>query len=368
MEPLETEELERPSGGIPKLWLAAGAALVLLLVVLGVVLARRTGGGGDAGGPAGPAIAAGNAAIQVETTPPGAKIKLNDQPRGSAPTSLTGLAPGTYEVLAELAGHEPAFRKVTLRQGEASTGVKLTLQPSQSGTGEADILSLPPGATVTMDGQRIGQTPLRGYKLPLGNRRFRLTTEGYEPFTDYLQVDSGKPARLDARMVPLGGAPPQPQAAPPSAQPTPTPQTKPATSSAAAATAKPLPATAAPAPAAAAAPTTTLAAAPPPAPPAKPSVDTARVYMENEVDIAPRKLSGDAYQPKLKSGESLSVTLQWVVGEGGEVGDVVVLESGGKALDEPVMQSVRKWKYAAGVKQGVKVKVQMARKYTFKAG
>ena len=372
MEPLETEELERPSGGIPKLWLAVGALLVFVLVGLGVVIARRSGGGGNAGaGSGGGTITAGNAAIQVETTPPGAKIKLNDQPRGSAPTSLTGLAPGTYEVLAELAGHEPAFQKVTLRQGETNTAVRLTLEPAaQSGTGEADILSRPPGASVTMDGQKIGQTPLRGYKLPAGNRRFRLTTEGFATFTEYLKVEAGKTARLDARLVPLGGSPPPEP--PPSAQPTQqAPPTKPVSGSAAGTTAKPTPAAAAPARAASApvapVPTTTLAAAAPP-PPAKPTVDTSRTYMENEVDTAPRKISGDAYQPKLKSGESLSVTLQWVVGEAGDVGDVVVLESGGKTLDEQVMQSVRKWRYAAGVKQGVKVKVQIARKYTFKAG
>jgi hypothetical protein len=130
-------------------------------------------------------------------------------------------------VLAELAGHEPAFQKVTLRQGETNTAVRLTLEPAaQGGTGEADILSRPPGASVTMDGQKIGQTPLRGYKLPAGNRRFRLTTEGFATFTDYLKVEAGKTARLDARLVPLGGSPPPEP--PPSAQPTPqAPPTKP---------------------------------------------------------------------------------------------------------------------------------------------
>ena len=67
-------------------------------------------------------------------------------------------------------------------------------------------------------------------------------------------------------------------------------------------------------------------------------------------------------------GLRISVTLSWIVTETGEVTDVEVVESGGKALDEPVMQTVRKSKYAPGVKLGVKVKVKMARKYTFKAG
>jgi TonB family protein len=118
-------------------------------------------------------------------------------------------------------------------------------------------------------------------------------------------------------------------------------------------------------------PAATPTPAPPPvtAPPTPPPVDPARVYQEGEVDTAPRKLSGDNYSPRLRSGETLSVTLSWTVTENGEVVDIEVTESGGKALDEGMQQAVRKWKYSPGVKQGVKVKVKMVpRKYTFKAG
>jgi TonB family protein len=193
--------------------------------------------------------------------------------------------------------------------------VSLTLQASKGATSDADILSRPAGAAVTMDGQKIGQTPLRGYKLRVGNRRFRLETEGYEPFTEFLKVEEGKTARLDARMLPKGSSPP------------PVTASKPAANS-----------------------------------------NGGAAYMENEVDTPPKKLSGADYQPKLKAGEVLSVTLSWVVDDRGDVNDVEVVESAGKAVDELVMQTVRKWKYTPAVKQGAKVKVQMARKFTFKVG
>jgi protein TonB len=218
-----------------------------------------------------------------------------------------------------------------------------------------------------MDDGKLGLAPLRGLKLRVGNRRFRLTTEGYEPFAEFLRVEEGKTARLEARMVPRGSSPqppatttlpaatpspavtgPTPAAPTPAATPKPKPTPAPTTTTLA-------PATPAPPP------TTTLAPAP-----VKPTVDATRAYLENEVDTTPRKLSGDAYSPNLKSGESVSVTLSWVVSENGEVADLEVVESGGKALDDGVMQAVRKWKYAPGVKQGVKVKVRMARKYTFR--
>jgi TonB family protein len=97
-------------------------------------------------------------------------------------------------------------------------------------------------------------------------------------------------------------------------------------------------------------------------------VDATRVYIEGEVDTKPRKLSGASYSPVLKPGEELFVTLSWVVNENGDVADVEVVESGGKALDEAVIQTLRKSKYAPGVKEGVKVKVRMAVKFRFRAG
>lgn len=362
-EPLETEPVERPRAGLPMGWVVGGAAALLAVALAVGALRMRASGGASAGAgrPDGQSAGAGKGAIRVETTPSGATITLNDQEKGKSPASLSGLAPGTYEVVAELSEHEPAFQKLTLQEGDAPVQVKLELPPSKNATSEADILSRPPGAAVLMDGQKIGQTPLRGIKLRVGNRRFHLTTEGYEPFVEFLKVEEGKTARLDAHMVALGSSPPPETATPAPAKPT---------SGAAAAAPKPTPTPVPTTTLAATAPTTmTPAAAATTAPaPSRPTVDTTRIYIEGEVDTKPRKLSGASYSPVLKPGEELFVTLSWVVNENGDVADVEVVESGGKALDEAVIQALRKSKYAPGVKQGVKVKVRMAVKFRFRAG
>src|SRR5262249_11275744 len=72
--------------------------------------------------------------------------------------------------------------------------------------------------------------------------------------------------------------------------------------------------------------------------------------------------------PRLRSGDSVSVGVVFVVNEGGEVTELRVVESGGKVLDEAVTAGVRSWKYAPAVKKGTKVKVQIAFKQTFRAG
>ncbi|MGE0455113.1 MAG: TonB family protein [Vicinamibacteria bacterium] len=356
--------------------IGVGAALLIGAILIGVLLfARSRSQGPVPGATPSAAIAslpAGNGSLVVNSQPAGAAISVNGVEQGAAPVTVEGIALGSYEVVGRLTEHEPDVKTVTLDASATRRDVNLSLSPSRTEIGEADILSRPAGASVVMDGAKVGLTPLRGFKLRVGNRQFELRTEGYQPWRGWLSVRAGESARLEARMV-LEGEPeqapaPVPTAAADAATPSPpAPAAAPPTPRPSASR-PPRPAPASPTPAAVAAATPTPA--PPPATaPASPAVDPGRVYRENEVDAAPRKLSGDSYTPKLRSGETVSVTLSWVVSETGEVGEIEIVESGGKPLDDAVAAAIKRWRYAPGAKQGVKVKVRMApRKYTFRAG
>jgi TonB family protein len=74
------------------------------------------------------------------------------------------------------------------------------------------------------------------------------------------------------------------------------------------------------------------------------------------------------FTPRLKSGESVSVTMTFIIDEEGTVSDVRVVESGGKQLDEAAVAAVLKWKYSPATKQGVKVKVRHTFRQTYRAG
>jgi serine/threonine-protein kinase len=188
--------------------IGGGAALLLL----GIVAAYLLTSGGSATG--GAVEATGRGVIHVESQPAGATIVLNGRPRGKTPAAVEGLAAGRYEVVAELAGYEPAFKKLALQEDRPEK-VSLSLQASKDVMGEADILSRPAGATVYIDAEEkpAGRTPLRGQKLRVGNRRIRILTEGYEPYSDFLVVEEGKTARINPQLVKEGtsgpaGSPP----------------------------------------------------------------------------------------------------------------------------------------------------------------
>ena len=161
-------------------------------------------------------------------------------------------------------------------------------------TGTADILSTPAGATVSVDGRPAGRTPLSAVALKPGARRVDVALEGHEPWSGTVDVVAGQKGRVEVRLKPI-----------PAAKPEPTPE----------------------------------------------PVDTARVYSQADVDTPPKRRSGEspsyprAGAPKLKSSERVSVTVRFVVTETGDVQDVSVVESAGKAVDAVVVQAVKGWKY-----------------------
>ncbi|MGE5126565.1 MAG: TonB family protein, partial [Betaproteobacteria bacterium] len=337
--PTEALAASRPGRpGLPLAWVLAGAA-ALLVVAAGVVGLMLWRGGAQAAAtvvPPAPGAASGSpppapatppptaapasGALHLESDPPGAGVRVNGQARGQTPLDLRELPLGDYEVVFERRGYEAQARRVSLSAAAPLAELRAKLVRSAPTTGTAEIVSSPAGAEVTIDGKPLGRTPLARVTLAAGSRSLRLTLDGHLPWSGKLDVVAGQRGRVEVRLKPV--------AAPP----------------------------------------------PPAATPAPEVVDTARVYQESEVDVRARKLSGSSPSypsdraPRLRSGERVSVLLQFVVSETGEVQDVKVLESGGKAVDDVVVSAVRRWRYAPATRKGTKVKSLTAFKQTFLGG
>jgi TonB family protein len=257
-------------------------------------------------------------AVHIESQPPGATVTVDNQPRGVTPLDVADLALGHHDVKVELRGYTAATQAVELVTDTPRAELKLTLARAAPTIGVADILSTPLGATVKVDGAVVGHTPLVDLKLKPGPHQVEVSKDGYETWSQAVTA-GGKKLWLDANLR---------QAA------------------------RPVPvATAAPE-----------------------AVDPSKVYAENEVDTPPKKLSGmsasypSGRAPRLKAGDSVSVTLNYVVNESGQIADLKVTESGGKILDDEVLSALKDWKYAPGRKRGTNVKVRLVRKFTFKGG
>jgi TonB family protein len=255
--------------------------------------------------------------LRIQSNPSGATITVNGESRGTTPLDLGDLEVGIYEVKAELKGFVAQTRSVVLSSEQPQQDVAFDLARPQPSSGLVDVISTPFGAAVRIDGASVGETPLTGHRLKPGTHRVEVSIEGHQTWSGEVQIEAGKRARLEAQLLQV------------------------------------------------------VVATPPPPPPPD-VVDTSQVYQPGDVDTPPRKLKGTASYPssapKLRSGESASVSVSFVVTPEGEVEDPKIMESGGKILDEAVLSAVRDWKYSPGVKKGVQVKVRMTVKQTFRAG
>jgi TonB family protein len=326
----------RPRPGVPVAWVlgaAATAALALGVVAWALWPRTRVGAAGEeaaaaspAASPAGP-VTPGSAPVApqlgtllVESEPSDANVSVNGEMEGQTPLRLSDLPFGSYNVRVERKGYETQARDVSLSAGADAGEARFVLvRPAPPPQGEADVVSTPSGASVSVDGRPVGTTPLTGLRLRPGKRRFQVALDGHETWTQTVDVAAGETGRVEVRLEALLR---------PADPPTPEP------------------------------------------------VDPARVYENTaaDVDTLAKKLSGSSPSypsdraRRLKSGERVSVLVRFVVTETGEVQDVSVLESGGRALDDVVVAAIRGWKFQPATKRGTRVKVHVTFKQTFLGG
>lgn len=147
------------------------------------------------------------AVINVTTDPPGATVYINRRdlgPRGNTPR-LLGFPAGTYKVIVDLPGYEPAeVDGVEGRVGEQKTiGLKL-----ERIVGQVRIVGETAGASVRIDD--VGSAPACTAPCELtmapGRHRLYLTQEGYQPSEQDVTVVAKTPVTARYRLNPLTGS------------------------------------------------------------------------------------------------------------------------------------------------------------------
>jgi hypothetical protein len=182
----------RPAG---RGWVWAGAALLAVAAVAGAVLLRG-----------GWRVAPAEARILVRSQPLGAAVLVDGRATGVL-TNGELVIPAPVPERVVLTFHKPGHRdetravKLPLAAGEA---VSVTLQAA---AGLVAVGTQPPGATVTVDGERVaGVTPLEVALDPKAGHRIGLSLEGHAG--QELRVEAGAPpAALDVvleKLAPSG--------------------------------------------------------------------------------------------------------------------------------------------------------------------
>ncbi|MET0554352.1 MAG: TonB family protein, partial [Vicinamibacteria bacterium] len=256
--------------------------------------------------------------------------------------------------------------------------------------GSLHVESVPPGASVTLNGELKGVTPLDVAGLFLGQHTVKVELKGHDPITETVVLSEDGPSS-DLKLTMLKAGP-----AMGAADIVSTPEGAQVKIGGAAAGQTPLSGLSLRAgrhevevlkegfepwsgtlvvgrrKARIDAHLRPLVKATPTPPPQPEPVDPNKTYDQGDVDTPPRQTSGSSASypkdaPKLKSGQSVSVGGTFVVTLNGEVADIQIRESGGQQLDAAVMAALAKRKYTPGAKKGVKVKVRVPFRQTFQA-
>jgi hypothetical protein len=171
----------------------------------------------------------GYGSIQVDSTPGGAAIFLNNNYQGS--TKATGeafdineLTPGIYTLKLTLPNYQTYIVTNDIREGMVydihAVMVPAAPGPAPVTTGAITVRSSPSGANIYLDNAYRGLTPLTLADIPPGNHAIVLKLSGYQDWQSSVNVPAGSITDVSGTLspspttYPTALAPPQPTQSP----------------------------------------------------------------------------------------------------------------------------------------------------------
>jgi len=154
--------------------------------------------------------------LQVSSSPSGAAIYLNSDYQGttisSGPLDITGLTPGTYNVVLKKSGYQDYSVTTKIVAGttaQVSAVLQASGNPAQ--TASVDITSDPSGADVYINNAYKGITPLSFQNVPIdASQTYTVTIqlEGYQTYKTSGKVTAGQDIQINAALTPVSSPAP----------------------------------------------------------------------------------------------------------------------------------------------------------------
>ncbi|GLS27672.1 PEGA domain-containing protein [Marinibactrum halimedae] len=140
--------------------------------------------------------------IRVNSIPEGADIVLNEQTLGTTPSNVEMLE-GEHVLQLRKSGYKTAQYPLVVTAEQDQTLRAIVLEKID---GLVTLNSTPSGASVTIDGQYVGQTPLEAPIAPGNDLKVRFFKDGYKPAYKTFSVASGGSASVSAKLNVLIGS------------------------------------------------------------------------------------------------------------------------------------------------------------------
>lgn len=139
-----------------------------------------------------------NGRLDIQTNPEGAKVIIDGEYKGNTPLTFTA-NPRIEKYVVEIQhdGYNPIYRTIELKPNKRKTiNEELT-----SSTCLVLITSEPSGATIKINNNNRGFTPLLLSSLKYGEYDLELSLNGYKPQNHKLRIESTTPQKLESKLV-----------------------------------------------------------------------------------------------------------------------------------------------------------------------
>jgi len=141
-------------------------------------------------------------ALYIISTPRDSSVTLDGLYKGKTPLTISNLAAGTHIVQLDFPGYYDWKSTVEVPEGGTRT-VSATLNPMPtSSTGWIYVSSSPGGASVTLDGNSAGQTPVSGSlklnSIAAGDHTVALSLTGYKKYSVQTSVSPNTVSEVSA--------------------------------------------------------------------------------------------------------------------------------------------------------------------------
>ncbi len=149
----------------------------------------------------------GKGALDVITDSPGAAVTLTDaggHPIGDCrtPCRFADLSPGAYSLSVKVSGYSTIARRVEVREGRIAEERLHQSAGKKAAMGTLEVLSVPVGADILINGENTGRRTPSKIELPAGSYEVTLYLKGYAPFQQSITVQQSRKAQLQAMLAP----------------------------------------------------------------------------------------------------------------------------------------------------------------------
>ena len=143
-------------------------------------------------------IQPGISAISINGTPQKVEVYINGENYGLTPLRNKKMSPGNYSISITRKGYEELINEINVKSGN-TTEITYNLKLLH---GTISIQGSTEEATVFLDGQEMGETPLLDHMVPIGNYTVKIKKNGYKDYTKKITVKNDALSTFSYTLIP----------------------------------------------------------------------------------------------------------------------------------------------------------------------